>query len=54
MGYVTGNHFRLGLAYQREQEKLRKQRSERVPSRLLFAIARDLRDGKSTKETKPT
>ena len=42
MGYVTGNHFRLGLAYQREQQKLREQRTVRVPSRLLYAIHEDV------------
>ena len=40
MGYVTENHFRLGLAAQRQQQKLREQRTERVPSRLMYAMDR--------------
>ena len=42
MGYVTANHFRLGLAAQRQQQKAKEQRTERVPSRLMYAIRRDL------------
>jgi hypothetical protein len=42
MGYVTANHFRRGLACQRQQQKLKEQRTERVPSRLMYAIHQDI------------
>jgi hypothetical protein len=38
MGYVTANHFRLGLARQRRQQELLERRTERVPSRLMHEI----------------
>jgi hypothetical protein len=38
MGYVTANHFRLGLAAQRQQQKLKEQRTERVPSQALYRV----------------
>ena len=41
MGYVTANHFRLGLAAQRQQQKAKEQRTERVPSRLMYAIHKE-------------
>jgi hypothetical protein len=50
MGYVTENHFRRGLASQREQQALREQRTERVPSQVLYRVDRARRGEMSRQE----
>jgi hypothetical protein len=50
MGYVTANHFRLGLAAQRQQQKLREQRTVRVPSQVLYRVDHALRGATNRQE----